>query len=320
MNNNNILLARLPIAPLDKISRLKNIGELDVLNEETLSHALSLGVNINFLCKEGLQILTVLRLYDTTTFIHSVKMCCIAQRLRDKKINDILFRDTIIQHLGDWYKFLTVILLHDVGKMSIPHSVVGDSTPEYKWNALLLMMLKQGTCKHCCSCRNFQHSFVEKGGTTASLQLFSLALRSQKERSVWHIPFYMTGTSKETVRTLEKHGISPEWPLKKILGTHPCNSSKTMLELGFDEVMARLAGAHHACRIGNIPENGAHLDTVIAFVDLLEALISKDRPYKPAFSMSTVLRIVKEESVRLKMHTETFNDLKVIFFGNNIVV
>jgi len=83
------------------------------------------GDDIEFLTQKDWEILTVLELFDVVTFEHCLKTYKIAKDKVEKILDDdVIIADFIQSEVIDIEKFYRACLLHDIGKVEIPKSIL----------------------------------------------------------------------------------------------------------------------------------------------------------------------------------------------------
>jgi len=260
--------------------------------------------DFSFLSGEDIKILTILELFDKSTFEHGVNTYKIAKEKTNKILGEGVILSKLIEKEGiSMESFYRACMMHDIGKIEIPSFLIHNTLTEEEWFDYLYNMV----------CVNEDEAVREalsrKINTTDSdlqdKESFRIALERENARPVEFVPV-KTALSFEEVTELMERGFSPDESLLNIMKAHEVASKKILNEAGL-EMEALLAGEHHnydnkESEEINLPVSqttlkiSSSLAAVIQLADVHEAL-TKKRTYKEGFPKLQMLAILAEKSM-----------------------
>lgn len=246
------------------------------------------------------KLLAVLELFDPETAEHCVNTYAIAKNKVEMKLwNGIVLTDAFKQEQVDLPQFYRACILHDIGKIEVPHAVLVTRVPdeqcadilnEHRDDVLLpRLRLKYGP--------QFELPTTIQDGPSLLKYLYNtLHLRPQE---ITPIKLLLEHPLDEEINEQLSHcGCSLEDSLLEIMRTHDAYSAQILAKLGYP-VEGDIAGAHHQhaslekkyhITIGTM-QVSVDLADIIHLADVENAMLSK-RHYKEGSTPLKALQVL----------------------------
>jgi len=269
--------------------------------------------------------LTILELYDTGTFLHSLETCRIAKEIIEQQLHfgdePIMLSEKIKEEgMVSLEQFYRACLLHDIGKVEVPHFIITSGIEHAEWAEMLVTMNKRNPEEKLLENILAQANVtippdvsMRPAGNEKDALLVEL-LKDNHVRCEKYVPIEEAvgnpllgdrALTERNVTDLESRnlaGLTRKSPLFDIIKIHEPQSA-TILREDFKpinpedaqnlEKIAKLVGSHHdydgshAKLIENFPITissfrvSVMLSEIISFADMFQAIKSK-RTYKSA--------------------------------------
>lgn len=253
--------------------------------EERTSHEGELRPENNeqWMTPEDWKMLTVLELFDETTFKHSVRVYRIA---REKLEQDSVFRTFFAEGLEneqvDFTDFYRACLLHDIGKTNIPLELLNYRADIDQWiNQAIDYADRIGDTE-------LKARYTEtKAMTPGDREAYFMQYPDQRPIHIIPLTFLF---NQETLDTFSKQTpITGDMTLAKAIEAHESESG-AVLRNKSHTVAAAIAEHHHNYDHSPLSElsyptatSGLRLSflvEVLRTADILDALEANDRPYR----------------------------------------
>lgn len=196
------------------------------------------------------EMLTVMELFDPETAWHCVNTYNIAkEKVETKLFSGIVLADSFKDEGVSLEQFFVSCLLHDVGKVEVPHSVVVNKVGDSEC-ADLLYTHQEDTLLPALRLRSGDPNFVLPEIITSGTALNSylnetFRIRPQDITPVRLLLYEMTPEESVEVKLQLSHcGHTLESTLLDVMRTHDAYSREILENAGF-RIEAILAGAHH---------------------------------------------------------------------------
>jgi HD-GYP domain-containing protein (c-di-GMP phosphodiesterase class II) len=190
----------------------------------------------DFLTKEDWRILTALEIFDKNTFEHSLGTYLVAKNKLEKRLT-ILDKE-IIREGVELRQFYRACLFHDIGKMSIPPTLLNSKLTDDNW-VMGFMMLDEEKQDDILVENNLIVPDAIRNSPRDLMNFF----RENRIRAVKFVPLEAVLLKDQKVK-LEKLHIDIHRPLGTIMQIHEKKSEEILLKLGY-VVESLLAGNHH---------------------------------------------------------------------------
>lgn len=262
------------------------------------------------------EMLTVMRLFHLDTAEHCIRTL----EILSHKIHETLIRPdgsavnldaNIIAENIQIEEFLRAALLHDIGKIVIPRSILDNPLSNTNWWDILSLAVSTPG-KEADSIR----AHISKlAGVPFSLNTYKNDLNAKEVRPMQVCPVSAI-LSAEEVSDLTKRGFSSEDTIAEIIMAHEDESRRILESAGFP-VEAKLAGMHHNYARENIANEslsvealqvgadvvGISMADIIHLADVTDALLSP-RSYKKQMPLPKVLVILIQHAKSGKVSKE----------------
>jgi HD-GYP domain-containing protein (c-di-GMP phosphodiesterase class II) len=257
--------------------------------------------------ERDLEMFTILELYDKGTARHCAETYRIAREKLEKRLaSGVVLGKLFEQELVTLDEFFRACLLHDIGKVDIPRSVINHPMNDTQMDLYLRDLVVEHHDPDILA------RLEEAGGIKphiATAEELEAYLKEHQLRSVHFVPARMV-LHEEEVEELEERGFDPDQSIMDIIKTHEARSREILTEAGMP-VEGELAGMHHNYE-GATSHYPLALSSLHISVDLSELLhiadvqqaLSAVRSYKTGFSKPRVLRIIMEEVRRGRIAEE----------------
>ena len=234
------------------------------------------------LSPKDLEILTIMRLFDSKTLLHSIETYVTAKKKVERPLEsgstflDMLTREGILPE-----QFWRACLFHDIGKVVIPKFLLNSNYTDENWAQAFIQLSKRKAFslmkKYAI---NIPHELMDDPET-----LMEHMIRN-RIRGARFVPI-KTLFSKKQIKLLESKKFSANMSLIDIMQKHEKESEKILDFMGYP-VEAKIAGLHHNYQVANLnikknicscSVNDKNLASdIIHLADIQEALRS-NRPY-----------------------------------------
>ncbi len=246
------------------------------------------------------ELLAVLELFDPETAQHCISTYEIAREKVEKVLwNGMVLADTFRQESVDLRQFYRACLLHDIGKIEVPHAVLGNHVPDERCAEILLEHRDDVLLPRLKEKFGEQFALpdtIQDSRTLLQYLYTTLHLRPQEITPIRLLLDQPLDT--EIIEQLAHCGCSPEDSLLKIMRTHDAYSEKILTTLGYG-VEGTIAGAHHQhssqdkkyqITIGTM-RISIDLADIIHLADVENAMLSK-RHYKEGGTPLRALQVL----------------------------
>lgn len=222
------------------------------------------------LTQEVWELLTILELFDPETARHCVDTYLIAKSKVESTLSTgIVLADSFEKEGVDTKTFFTSCLLHDIGKIELPHEVVINSVTDTEC-ANLLLRHKDDTL--IPALRKYFHSetyllptHIEKSTDLLDYLHTTLKVRPQMLAPVRLLLGDISPDKREEIEKQLFHcGMSLNDSLLMIMRTHDAYTERILTACGM-EIEGVIAGAHH---ISHHPQYTITVGTMQVTVDL----------------------------------------------------
>ncbi len=325
----------------------KNLEEKDLLLEQMnriqQEYEPILGQASFLFQEDSLEIwkaLTILELYDTDTFKHSLGTYAIAKSKIESPIvinGETIDLKKMIENEGlvSLEQFYKACLLHDIGKIEVPHFLIASQVKNSEWAELLLDLDEKDGEENSHSCLN-EMLAATKTKLPAEIESYpETTLLQQAEKKGMLIKFLaekelpcinyvpvvealdnpilgLHSYTTQDMQDLEKRGFSKNSPLLEIIKAHE-KKSKIILESLNLENEAELVSTHHDYEDRYVANYEKHPLTISSFTlskrlsellrlaDMHEAIHTK-RSYANERSQIDSLIILAKSISKQKIH------------------
>lgn len=250
------------------------------------------------------EILTAMRLFHLDTVEHCVRTL----EILSHKIHETLTRPdggsvnldaNIIAENITIDEFLRAALLHDVGKIIVPRSILDNPLSNTNWWQVLSLAINSGGEDSDL----IRKHITELSGAPFNIDTYRKDLDSHEVRPIQVCPVDVI-LSLEDISDLSKRGFTKENTILEIIMAHEEESRRILEASGFP-TEAKLASMHHnyshkdmstqsssveALRVG-ADVIGISMADIIHLADVTDALVSS-RAYKGPMPISKVLTIL----------------------------
>ncbi len=292
------------------------------------------------------QALTILELYDKNTFEHSLQTFLIAKSKIDspiyvgERIIDLkkIIKDENLVNLDQFYR---ACLLHDIGKIEIPHFLIASSIKNSEWSELLLDFDEKNYVAN--PQKETPHKLLNQILTDNSIDLpaeikaYPEATKTQKEEKKSMLIKFLTENylrcapyvpiseainnpilenrafSLKNIAELKRRHFSLESSLLQIVQSHEI-SSKIILESLNLQNEAILVGSHHdyngtySMKYEKYPLTisqfnlSERMSEFLRIADMHEAIHNKRRPHADGRSQIDCLIILAKSINKKRIH------------------
>jgi len=243
---------------------------------------------IPFLDEKDREMFTVLDLYDPSTARHCLETYLIAREKMEKEILHGVSLERLIadQEGVTLDQFYRACLLHDIGKVEVPRAVICNTFDDG-------LMLE---CLH-----HVYHRLYNEGKIPAWLGLnegstedeIDRAFKKQHSlRCVQLVPAREVLSPIELAEIMER-GYTGDETIMDMIKPHETRSGEILARAGYP-TESQLSALHHNYE-NKILERPLSV-SLLHIADVTQALRSGDRPYKTAFSMPKMMRIIAEHA------------------------
>ncbi len=225
------------------------------------------------------EMITVLELYDPGTWEHSLRVFeTVRENLRNNRHIGIFLRQKLSEEDITEEQLLLAALLHDVGKIGLPKSVLFDKTRAIEWHSLAWIHLPPDDYR----------DLREKLDRSRNLRIKDI------------LP-YSLNSNKEGIADLQRQGNDPNQPLGVIVNIHQ-DISALILETNGYTIPAEIARHHHS----RIPIDGEsrpialsslRASNILHLFDTLDAITDPNRSYREPGSFLDALSILAQEAL-----------------------
>ncbi|MFZ1654988.1 MAG: hypothetical protein WBO92_03415 [Candidatus Moraniibacteriota bacterium] len=246
------------------------------------------------------ELLAVLELFDPETAQHCISTYEVARKKVKKVLwNGVVLAETFQQEQVDLTQFYRTCLLHDIGKIEVPHAVLVNRVPDEHCadilfdhrDDILVPRLKE----------KFGENFVlpesiHDGPALLQYLYTSLHIRPQE---ITPIKLLLEHPLDDEIKEQLAHcGCSPDDTLLHIMRTHDAYSERILTALGYP-IEGEIAGAHHhhpngdkkyQITIGTMRVS-IDLADIIHLADVENAMLSK-RHYKEGGTPLKALQVL----------------------------
>ena len=276
----------------DEISRVKNLFKKEI---EGLG---------NEFTEECWQMLTVLELFDEETARHCVDTYLIAKSKVEKQLwSGIRLSDEFNKESVSLVQFYRACLLHDLGKVEVPHSVVVNRITDEECVKLLFENSGDVLMPELRKKLGENYSLPEYIKNPDDLLQYLYDELHIRPQAVAPVKLLLKQPiADEVVEQLAHCGCSTEDSLLKIMRTHDEYSKKILQRMGL-VVEGELAGAHHKHKTDDIKfkitvgtiQITIDLADIVHLADVENAILSK-RHYKEGKTPIDALKILSLHS------------------------
>ncbi|KKU53427.1 MAG: hypothetical protein UY41_C0023G0003 [Candidatus Moranbacteria bacterium GW2011_GWE1_49_15] len=286
MNGNNVNIRAREICRRGNFEKsyveLRQLGLLDkevAVTEKLFKEELG---KLYPLSRKDLEMLSVIRLFDSKTFYHSVETYATAKKKIARPLESgSTFLDMLKNEGVSPEQFWRACLFHDIGKVVIPKFLLNSNYTDENWAQAFIQLSKRKAFslmkKYAI---NIAPALLDDPET-----LMEHMIRN-RIRGARFVPI-KTLFSKKQIKLLESRGFSSNMSLIDIMQKHEKESEKILDFMGYP-VEAKIAGSHHNYEIANknikkrtctcsIADKNLASD-IIHLADIQEALRS-NRPY-----------------------------------------
>lgn len=250
------------------------------------------------------EMLTVLELFDEETAIHCVNTYLIAKSKAEKKLwNGIILADEFKKEDVTITQFYRACLLHDIGKIEVPHSVLVNRVTDENCSDILFANKEEILIPSLK--KKFGEDYtlsddIKNGESLLSYLHNELHLRPQ---TLTPVKLLLDKPIKEKIISQLAHcGCSIDDSLLKIMRTHDEYSKKILQGAGF-EIEGELAGSHHVNKddsvkykiTAGVMQVTIDLADILHLADVQNAILSK-RYYKEEKTPLDALKILSLHS------------------------
>lgn len=258
----------------------------------------------DFLSERDWELLSMINLYSEELSTHCVE----TYQLVRSKIEHILLgsetiAQTIINENTSLGEFFRACLLHDIGKTTIPASVLNYALAPGDWQALAYALFKEPPDENV-----LEHVGFQKGTKLDREKAISL-LMDGAVNPITALPVRELLTEEE-ITELEQRGFSADQTLREILEFHE-QASQEILENENLPTEAFIASQHHNYRREKYryPISSQTIGITADLADLLrladeEQALRSERPYKRAFSQITAFDILAKDAEKGAINKE----------------
>lgn len=308
---------------------LRTLEKKDLLEEQILRLQEKYFAQLesaDFLTNEDWEALTVLELYDTGTFLHSLETYRIA---KDKIETKFVFEGIEIEFdkrireegLVSLQQFYRACLLHDIGKVEVPYCIIASEITHNEWAEMLVQADRRNpeqklleTALEQAGISIPQDVSQKPEGEIRDAYLLEL-LKKNKVRCEKYVPIEEAvgnpilgghAFSEKNMADLESRnipGISRKSPLFDVAKIHEKNSFDILSRVMKLEKEAALAGAHHDYDGSHARMIEKYLYTVSSFH--ISAMLAEFLSLPDMFQAITSKRTYKSAETQL----EALNDL-----------
>lgn len=225
------------------------------------------------------EMITVLELYDRGTWEHSLRVFeTVRENLRNNRHIGVFLRQKLSEEEITEEQLLLAALLHDVGKIGLPKSVLFDKTRDIEWHSLAWIHLPPDDYR----------DFREKLNRSPNL----------REKDL--LP-YSLSSNTEGITALQKQGSDPNQPLGVIVNIHQ-DISALILEANGYTVPAEIARHHHSRapidkETRPIALSSLRASGILHLFDVLDAITDPNRSYREQGSLFDALSILAQEAL-----------------------
>lgn len=253
------------------------------------------------LSKKDLEMLTIIRLFDNKTFIHSIETFVFANKKIERPLEGGITFSELIKNDGlTIEQFQRSCLFHDIGKIVIPKFLLDSHYTDENWAQAFVQLSKRKA-----------HSLIRKHRINIPKNLLDdpgALMEYMIRNRIRGARFVPIGTlfSKKQIKVLDKMGFSPEMSLIDIMQKHEKESEKILNFMGY-ATEAKIAGAHHNYKTANRPlpivpakasiQNDNIAADIIHLADIQEALRS-NRPYLSQRPLLKTLAFMVDDAKR----------------------
>ncbi len=246
------------------------------------------------------ELLAVLELFDPETAEHCISTYEIARNKVERPLwNGVVLAETFRQEHVDLSQFYRACLLHDIGKIEVPHAVLVTRVPDERCADILFehrrdVLLPRLQMKYG---ETFELPETILDGPALLQYLYTtLHIRPQELTPIRLLLDH--SVDAEILEQLAHCGCSPEDSLLDIMHKHDVYSAQILTTLGYS-VEGEIAGAHHQhsrsdkkyqITVGSM-QASIDLADIIHLADVENAMLSK-RHYKEAGTPLKALHVL----------------------------
>lgn len=247
------------------------------------------------------EMLTVLELFDEETAWHCVDTYEIARNKVEKTLwNGLVLADEFHAESVDLGRFYRACLLHDVGKIEVPHAVLVNRVTDERCAAILFQHQDDVLLPRLREKLGDNFSLPKSVDSPGALLQFLYDDLHLRPQAVAPIKLLLDEQSVDDglSEQLAHCGCTPDDSLLDIMRTHDTHSEKILSHLGYT-VEGKLAGSHHQHKngehryritIGSL-QVSIDLADIVHLADVENAILSR-RHYKDKQTPIDALRVL----------------------------
>lgn len=254
--------------------------------------------------EECWQMLTVLELFDEETARHCVDTYLIAKSKVEKQLwSGIRLSDEFNKESVSLVQFYRACLLHDLGKVEVPHSVVVNQITDEECAKMLFENKDDVLIPELKKKMGENYSLPEHIQNASDLLQYLYEELHTRPQTIAPVKLLLKQPiTNEIIEQLAHCGCSTEDSLLKIMRTHDEYSKKILQKMGL-VVEGELAGAHHKHKnddikfkitVGTI-QITIDLADIVHLADVENAILNK-RHYKEGKTPIDALKILSLHS------------------------
>lgn len=276
----------------DEVSRVKSLFNKEIKD---------LGDDFT---EECWQMLTVLELFDEETARHCVDTYLIAKSKVEKELwSGMRLSDEFHKESVSLVQFYRACLLHDLGKVEVPHSVVVNQITDEECAKMLFENKDDVLIPELQKKLGENYSLPQHIKDYKSLLQYLHEELHTRPQTLAPVKLLLEQPiTNEVIEQLAHCGCSIEDSLLKIMRTHDEYSKKILQEMGF-AIEGELAGAHHKHKADDIKfkitvgtiQITIDLADIVHLADVENAILSK-RHYKEGKTPIDALKILSLHS------------------------
>lgn len=257
-------------------------------------------------------ILTLIRLFDRSTFEHSVGSFLIVKEKIENFSDDVFsIKKSIIKEVGNMDVFYRACLFHDIGKIAVPKFILANSLTDKDWALNFYKGIKKQKYKLCFTTKRYLKKYnifhyANKIVASKNAEEILNILKENNLRPVNIFPLKYGIGKKELGRLKKDYGLEGDLSLTDLIKIHEEESYNILNNLGYRKE-AQIAGNHGNDKNSNFDNNfysnislkiGSRLSKIIDLIHLADVqdALENRRYYHKEFTKLKIVSILAQDA------------------------
>lgn len=215
----------------------------------------------HFLTDQDWEYMTMIHLYSPELLTHCVETYTLVRsKIENIKLGDLTLAQIIEKEAGSLDTFYRASILHDIGKTTIPESVLNYSVEDGDWQTLA----------HCDPKQQDEFRKLIRQDAVSFQEFDFVKYFSEYDFNQESTTPARSFLSENEIKELERRGISPDLTFREIRELHEVGTRQILQDAGLP-IEALIAGQHHNYKNEpyHYPLTSQNLGIAVDLADLL---------------------------------------------------